>query len=145
MLLSSHACDVASRIVTADEFYSTAHQTTFTTCMNLLSGIPVLLLDIMCIGEKWSPAGSANPNDNTTNGINNYVAMMASVLAGFPNVTYQPVRPSWLTFETANNLPSPGASSGPLTKPDAQFIHPCPAGVKFLGDLAFSNMVLSLT
>ncbi len=40
MLLSSHACDIASRIVTADEFYGPAHASTFTACMGLwLAGV----------------------------------------------------------------------------------------------------------
>jgi hypothetical protein len=104
----------------------------FTTNFNSIldavcgNGIPAYIMGTVCVGEKW-PTGQ-NPQDATFG--DPYVAAMIAGAARYPTLcTFRDLRNSvYAVQEPLLNLPAPGTSQGPLTRPDGVFAHFNPTG-----------------
>jgi hypothetical protein len=119
---------------TADWILGTS-VSTFTTNFNAIldticgNGIPAYIMGTVCVGEKW-PTGQ-NAQDATFG--DPYVAAMIAGAARYPTLcTFRDLRASvYAVQEPLLNLPAPGTSQGPLTRPDGVFAHFNPTGAGF--------------
>lgn len=110
---------------TADAILSTS-VATFKTNFNLIldaicgNGIPAYIVGPMAVGEKW-PSGQ-NPADIFIDG---YIAEMIAGQLRYPTLcTFRDMRASvYAAQEPLLNLPAPGATIGPLTRPDGTGAH----------------------
>lgn len=116
---------------TADWILGTA-VATFNTNFNLILdalcgiGIPVYIAGTMLVGEKW-PTGQ-NATDLTIG--DPYIAAMIAGVARYPTLaTFRDMRASvYAIQEPLLNVPGPGVTIGPLTRPDGTAAHHNPGG-----------------
>jgi hypothetical protein len=119
---------------TADWILGTA-VATYTTNFNAIldavcgNGIPAYIMGTTLVGEKW-PTGQ-NATDASLG--DPYVAAMIAGAARYPTLcTFRDLRASvYAVQEPLLNLPAPGTSQGPLTRPDGVFAHFNPTGAGF--------------